>query len=146
DIVYQTDKVLKQWFPKLSKWFSQVPDSRASYVYSHTSLLYQGLCMFLFKFGSRNHMNNTARYCPLFKDNFNRLFEGMEMAHPDTADNYFQSLDAGDLSKVRTNMVKSLIEKKRINTFKGHYLVSIDGVCISTHEENLNEELLFTTS
>lgn len=146
DIVYQIDKVRKQWFPKLPQWLGEVPDSRASHTYSNASLLCQGVSLFLFKLGSRNQMTNAARYSPFFKENFSRLFEGMEMAHPDTADNYYRSLKMEDLGRVRTEMVRSLIEKKRIDTFRGHYLVSIDGVCISTHERDLNGQLLHTTS
>src|SRR5690625_5224260 len=115
----------------------EVPDPRSSHTYSMASLLAQGMFLFLNKEASRNAANNRAAYSRFYKENFSRFFEGCSLAHYDTAENLYASLKMEDVEAVKTKMIKKLIEKKRLKTFRGYYLVAIDATEVTSYDQKL---------
>ncbi|HLR00196.1 MAG TPA: hypothetical protein VK102_07445 [Sphingobacterium sp.] len=147
DILYQQHKVLTQWFPDLKKWMDEVPDPRSFCTYPVASLLSQGMFLFLSKDSSRNMANNRAAQGNFYKENFSRFFEGMEWAHFDTAEDLYRRIDKKDIEEVKAQMVRSLIEKKRITTFRGYYLVAIDATGVTSYDQKLaGAKLTYKTS
>ena len=51
-----------------------------------------------------------------------------------------------EIEKVKTKMVKSLIEKKRISSFNGRYLVAVDATGVTTYDEDPKNKLPHKTS
>lgn len=124
----------------------QVPDPRLFHTYSMSNLLCQGMFLFLCEEPSRNSMNNRAEHGPFFKSNFSLLFEGMELAHCDTVDDILRQLNMEAIENIKIKMIKSLIEKKRISSFYGRYLIAIDATGITTYDEDLQNDLLHRQS
>jgi hypothetical protein len=71
------------------------------------------IAMFLFKKGSRNAFNNE-RSESRFKKNFQRTFK-VRLPHMDTVDKVMRQLDEGQLERLKTELVSTLIEKKVCN-------------------------------
>jgi len=106
------------------------------------SILMQGIFMFLCQGASRNQMNNQATFGNFLKDNFGRLFPGMEWAHFDTVDEILRSLKMEEVEEVKTRIIKSLITSKRITTMYGYYLIAVDATGVTSYDEELCGELL----
>lgn len=123
-----------------------VADPRLFCKYSIGNLLSQGVFLFLSGEASRNGANNRAIHGPFYKENFSRLFGGMEWAHPDTADNLYRTINWEDVETVKTRMIRSLLSKKRINSFMGHFLVAIDATGMTSYDEQQREELVHKKS
>lgn len=142
-MAYQQDKVLKQWFPHLFEWMDAVDDPRKFHKYSTANLLLEGLYLFMNQERSRNELNNRAFYGSYYKENFSRMFKGMEWAHFDTVDNLLRMLDYEQVEGVKTKMIRSLIKNKRIKPFKkwGCYLIAIDATGVSSYDEKQREKL-----
>ncbi|TAM97729.1 MAG: hypothetical protein EPN39_10675 [Chitinophagaceae bacterium] len=135
DLIYQQHKVLTQWFSELPAWMEEVADHRKFYTYSMANLLSQGMFLFLSGEASRNAANNRAEHGLFYKSNFSRLFEGMSWAHLDTVDDLFRGLSLETVEEVKTKMIRELIEKKRITSFYGRYLIAIDATGVTTYDE-----------
>ena len=125
---------------------NSVPDPRLFHTYSIGNLLSQGMFLFLSGEASRNAVNNRAKHGPFYKENFSSLFDGMNLAHCDTVDNLLREVSMEAIEKVKTKMVKSLIEKKRISSFCGRYLVAIDATGVTTYDEDPKGDVVHKTS
>lgn len=117
-----------------------IEDPRLFHKYPLSNLLCQGLFMFMTGESSRNATNNRAAHSAFYKENFHRMF-GMEWAHMDTADNLFRILDWESLEQVKAQMLRLLIEKKRIKpSFCGKYLIAIDATGITSYDEEAGRQ------
>lgn len=110
------------------------------------NLLCQAMFLFLCGEPSRNSMNNRREHGPLFESNFSLFFEDMKLAHFDTVDDTLREISMEEVEKVKVKMIQSLIEKKRISTFYGRYLIAIDATGITTYDEDQKEHLIYRTS
>lgn len=137
---------MKQWFPLLPKWMNAVPDPRLFHKYSMSNILSEGMFLFLSGEASRNAMNNRAEHSPFYKENFSRLFEGMNLAHFDTVNNVLQEINMEDMEQVKVKMIKLMIEKKRISSFYGRYLIAIDATGVTTYDDDPKNELVYKES
>lgn len=63
---------------------------------------------------SRNSLNNRAEHVRFYKQNFSLLFDGMELAHFDSADGLLRTLKYEQIKEVKTKMVRPLFKAKRI--------------------------------
>lgn len=124
----------------------EVNDPRQFPTYSKENLLCQGLFLFLSQESSRNALNNRAQHGDCYKNNFSSLFGGMNWAHFDTVDDFLRMSNMEDVEKVKTKMIKSLIEKKRIISFYGRYPVVIDATGVTTYDEDPEGNLLHRNS
>ena len=107
------------------------------------NLLSQGMFLFLSGEASRNAGNNRAEHGRFYKDNFSRLFEGMDWAHLDTVDDLLRQIRMEEVEEVKTKMIRHLIEKKRITSFYGCYLIVIDATGVTTYDEDARGDLLY---
>ena len=105
------------------------------------------LAMFLFKEGSRNAFNNE-RQEEQFKHNYEKIFK-LRLPHMDTVDKVLRELEEDQLEKLKTELVRGLIEKKVFykHRFLGqYYQVVIDGSHIMNVEEGHCPHCLHRTS
>lgn len=98
--------------------------------------------LFLSQEASRNAANNRAEHGQFYKDNFSRLFEGMNWAHLDTVDDLLRQISMEDAEEVKTKMIRDLINKKRIVSFYGRYLIVIDATGVTTYDNDPEGKLL----
>lgn len=103
--------------------------------------------MFLSGENSRNAFNNSIRYGKEANNNFGLLFKNCRLAHTDTVDNYLSTLTSEDIEGVKTTLIRSMLESKRISPgIDGHYLIAIDGVHIATYDHDVEDRLLSRAS
>lgn len=143
DVIYEQHKVLYQWFPQLVGWMNEVPDPRKFHRYSVGNLLMEGLFLFLTGEASRNAANNRAAHGSYYQDNFRRLAEDLEWAHLDTVDDLLRMIQWTEVEEVKNKMIRRLIEKKRIASFYGRYLVAIDATGVSSYDQDSGGTLLY---
>jgi hypothetical protein len=110
-----------------------------------SNLLTQGIFMFMMKGGSRNNMNNWgASDC--MQENFSRLFPNMKWAHFDSVDEILRTIEMEDVEKVKTQMIKEMIRKKRIATMYGYYPIAVDATGVTTYAKDTGGNLLHKTT
>lgn len=107
---------------------AQLSDIRKRKDYGCDELLYASLAMFIFKAQSRNAFNNDRRHSSEFKSNCQKLFSA-DLPHLDAVQDFFETLPAGELEKIKVNMVSRLITNKVFYRYKifDHYSVAVDG-------------------
>ncbi len=123
----QVSITIKRHFPDFLNLLAQVSDQRKQPIYKVEELLMAVVAMFLFKRGSRNHADNTARkgsYC----FNFERLF-GCRLPDLDTSNRLLKQLDPKELEEIKRKMVQLLLRAKVLNKYKLfglYHLIGID--------------------
>lgn len=128
NLVFRLRKTIDQHFPDLYERLRQIPDCRQAPDYRLVEILMAGLCLFLFKKGSR-HALNDERADPVFRRNYARLFK-VRLPHMDTVDAVLQVLDESHLERLKVALVQGLLAKKifrRQRLFATWYQVAIDG-------------------
>jgi len=93
------------------------------------------VCMFLFKRGSRNAMNQIS-VKQSFVDNYYKLF-GMDCPHMDACEDFFRNLSPDCLEQIKHRMIKLLLEKKSLHKFRLlglYHIIAIDGVCVCSYD------------
>jgi hypothetical protein len=92
-----------------------------------------GLSMFIFKRGSRNQADMGVN--ATFEQNYAVVF-GMRIPIMDTVDIFLRKLEPKELEKLKTVLVKHLMEKKVLEKWKygGRYLVSVDGTGLCSYD------------
>ena len=91
--------------------------------------------MFLIHGGSRHKMNGLAKHGTHFKENFERLYPGMQWAHFDTINNLICATSVDDLCLVRKRLVQSLIRQKVLRTKDGYHHIIFDGTGICSYKQ-----------
>jgi hypothetical protein len=125
---------VQHFFPSLLDELGQLPDHRKQSSFSTAELSMAAICMFLFKRGSRNAMNELSQK-QSFCDNYRKLF-GMDCPHMDAVEDFFRLLSAPSLEHIKHRMLQHLLEKKTLHKFRLlgiYHIIAIDGVCISTY-------------
>ena len=107
------------------------------------NILMQGLFMFLCQGDSRNQMNNRAAFGDYLKENFCRLFPGLQWAHFDTIDEVLNKITMENLEQVKTRMLREMIKKKRITTTYDYYMIAVDATGVTTYDEDPGGKLLY---
>lgn len=136
-LAYELRKIIRNHFPDLSALLQQLPDSRERRDYQTRELLMAAIGMYIFKEGSRNALNNDRLHSQEFSGNFEKLFQ-CRLPHMDTTQTFLETLPAGKIEEVKTDLISRLIDKKVFYPYKmfGCYLVAIDasGVVSSTKD------------
>ncbi len=85
-----------------------------------------GICMFIFKFGSRNNTDKVIT--SKFEGNFIRIFN-LRLPLMDTVHVFLKKLCPSELEKINQILVQKLIKKRVLDKFRynGRYIVAIDG-------------------
>jgi hypothetical protein len=120
---------IEHFFPELLSELCLLPDHRKQKFYSTKELTMAAICMFLFKRGSRNAMNQTSEKTT-FADNYKKLF-GISCPHLDATEDFFRQLPTQVLEAIKHGMIKKLLEKKSLHKFrllKLYHIIAIDGV------------------
>jgi hypothetical protein len=123
----QSAVVIKRHFPHLLEMLSRMPDSRERPQYKTEELLMAAISIFLFKRGSRNHADNTAKK-GRYKANYERIFK-CRLPDTDTSDELLRELPPEHLENLKRDIVRLLVRKKVFDKFryKGLHQVAIDG-------------------
>lgn len=125
--------VLKRHYPNFHELVNSIPDHRSRRSYEVAELIMAGLSMFIFKRGSRNQADLCVNAS--FEQNYAMVF-GMRIPIMDTVDVFLRKLAPRELEKLKTVLIKHLIEKKALEKWKyGHYyLVSADGTGLCSYD------------
>lgn len=127
-MVFQINKTIKHYFPDLKKRLSEIPDVRKRTDYEISEIIMAGICLFLFKEGSRNAFN-LDRKEQSFSIKYKQIFN-MRLPHMDTVDDVFRLLNSNELETLKADFVRLLIKNKVFQKFKffpNQYLIAIDG-------------------
>jgi len=134
-LVSHLNLVINRHFPGLFEQFSQMPDYRKRPRYEVRELIVSGLLIFLFKQGSRNQADNTAKNLD-YQDNIKRFF-GVNVADNDTVDLFLRQLNPSELAKIKQDMFREIVRSKALQKFKlfgQYYLLAIDGTGLQTYD------------
>jgi len=130
-IAYELRKTIRSYFPNFQKRLAQVADPRKRKEYGSNELLSAAIGMFIFKAQSRNAVNNDRRHSSEFTSNFQKLFNA-SLPHLDTVQDFFELLQPAELEKIKTDLIKRLIDKKVFYKYKilGHYMITFDATVV----------------
>lgn len=139
--------VIKRHFPDFMELLSGVSDYRQRPQYEVKELLMAVICMFLYKRGSRNSMDNTLNkgYCA---KNLEQIF-GCVLPDLDTSDKLLRKLAPVELEEIKQKLVSRLITRKVLNNFRLlglYYVVAIDGTGVQSFKEEPYPECPYKTS
>jgi len=140
-------RVINQYFPDLIERIGEIEDYRHKSEYHLTELIIACIAMFIFKEGSRNAFNNDREEAN-FQKNFRQIFK-TRLPHMDTVNDVMVRLKTDELEKLKTSMVRTLIEKKvlhKFRLFKKYFIVAVDGTGVHNFSERHCEHCLTKTS
>ncbi len=123
----QVGITIKRHFPEFLELVGQVSDHRKRPVYKVKELLMAVEEMFLFKRGSRNHVDNSAAKGN-YSRNFERLF-GCRQPDLDTSNNILKVLMAEELEEIKRSLVQILLKAKvleKYQLFGAYHLIGTD--------------------
>lgn len=125
--------VLKRHYPNFNELLAYIADHRRRRTYEVAELIMAGLCMFIFKRGSRHQADLGVNAS--FERNYVVVF-GMHIPIMDTVDVFLRKLNPGELENLKELLVKRLIEKKVLEKwkYKDSYMVSVDGTGICSYD------------
>ena len=137
DIAYELRKILRSYFPDLSKKLAGLPDHRTRKDYGCEELLQAALSMFIFKAQSRNAVNNDRRHSGEFKSNFQKLFNA-SLPHLDAVQDFFSILPVTELENLKADLIRHLITNKVFSKYKlfEQYMVAVDATGLVSCEED----------
>lgn len=146
-VIWQIGKVLTSYFPDLYDKLSGIVDPRKRREYALTELVMGGIMLFVFKEGSRNAFDNERKEA-VFSRNYQRAFH-LQLPGMDAVEDLYRLLDAGELEKLKTFLIKELVEKKVFHRFRflgKRYLIAIDGTGVASYASNYCGECTSKTS
>jgi hypothetical protein len=126
--------VLKRHYPDFNLLLETIPDHRARKTYQVAEIIMAGLCMFIFKRGSRNNMDNLVS--PGVEKNFTTLF-GIRLPIMDTVHVFLKGLPPSALESLKQVLVSKLIEKRVLDKFRflSRFIVAIDGTGVYSSDQ-----------
>jgi secreted Zn-dependent insulinase-like peptidase len=105
------------------------------------------IAIFLFKFGSRNKLNNKRREKP-FVANYEQTF-GVRLPHQDTTKDVLRKLSPEKLEQVKMDLISNMLEQKWLQHYRlqnKYYLVAIDATGVVSFDHKHCEHCLTKTS
>lgn len=124
---------LLHFFPDFNAWLDQLPDPRLKpmTIYPTRFLAWWGICLYLFRLGSRRQLDFDLSADSRAVDNLNRLAGTTMTTRPvhDTLDYFLGRSGSAGLSGLRKQMIFRLIRMKVLEQarIQGRYQVVIDG-------------------
>jgi len=136
-IAYELRKIISSYFPDFQKQLAQAADHRKRKEYGNNELLWAAIAMFIFKAQSRNAVNNERRHSREFISNFQKLFH-VDLPHLDSVQDFFELLPPAELEKIKTDLIKRLIDNKFFYKYKifDHYMVAVDASGVVSCDED----------
>ncbi len=145
--VMQTGIVIKRHFPEFMELLSNVSDYRECPQYEVQELLIAVMCMFLFKRGSRNSMDNTVKKGH-FAKNLEKMF-GCTLPDLDTSDKLLRKLAPVEIEGIKQKLISHLIARKVLNKFRVfelYFVVAIDGTGVQSFDKEPYPECPYKVS
>ena len=139
--------VIKRHFPEFMELLSEVSDYRKRPQYEVQELLMAIICMFLFKRGSRNSMDNAMNKGN-YAINLEKIFD-CSLPDLDTSNRLLQKLKPEELENIKQKLVSRLIIRKVLHKFRFldlYYVVAIDGTGIQSFNKEPYPECPYKTS
>jgi hypothetical protein len=134
-MVSQLSVIINRSFPDLYQEISRLPDYRKRPHYEVSELIVSGLLIFLFKQGSRNQADITAKNLD-YQDNIRRFF-GVRLADNDTVNLYLQHLDPARLEQIKQSMFRALVKSKKLQKYKfngKYFMLAVDGTGLQSYD------------
>lgn len=134
-LISQLGVVLNRHFPDLYREISEFPDYRKRPQYEVLELIVSGLLMFLFKQGSRNQADSTAKNLD-YQDNIKNIF-GVKVADGDTVNLYLRWLEPAELERIKQTMFRALVKSKTLQKYKfdgKYFMLAIDGTGLQSFD------------
>lgn len=139
--------IIKQYFPKLTKWIDNLTDTRhQSYItYDFKICLLTQILAFCSSYQSMNKIGRDFN-SDIVIDNINKILKTnyIELPHKDTLINVISEIKFEELERIQTNIIKTLIRSKMLDKyrFNGLFHVVIDGTGLYSTKINLGEQAI----
>lgn len=139
--------IIKQYFPKLTKWIDNLTDTRnQSYIkYDLKVCLLSQILAFCSGYQSMNKIGRDFNSSDVI-NNINHILKSnyVELPHKDTLINVISEIKHIELEKIQTNIVKTLIRSKMLDKyrFNGMFYIVIDGTGLYSTRVNLGEQAI----
>ena len=139
--------IIKQYFPKLTKWIDNLTDTRnQSYVkYDFRICLLTQILAFCSSYQSMNKIGRDFNSDIVIK-NINHILKTnyIELPHKDTLINIISEIKFEELEEIQTMIIKSLIRSKMLDKyrFNGLFYIVIDGTGLYSTKINLGDQAI----
>ena len=139
--------IMKQYFPKLTKWIDDLTDTRhQSYVtYDFKICLLTQILAFCSSYQSMNKIGRDFN-SDIVIQNINNILKTnyIELPHKDTLINIISGIKFEELEKIQTKIIKTLIRSKMLDKyrFNGYFYIVIDGTGLYSTRVNLGEQAI----
>lgn len=136
-ITFHIGQVINAQFPTLYERAESLLDPRKHCEYALAELVFGGIAMFIFKFGSRNQFDNYRKE-GIFKKDYYRMFK-MRLPSSDAIEDLMRLLGPSEMGALKEVIVKGLIRRKVFNKFRfmdKKFLIAVDGTGTSTYGKN----------
>ncbi len=139
--------IMKQYFPKLTKWIDDLTDTRhQSYVtYDFKICLLTQILAFCSSYQSMNKIGRDFN-SDIVIQNINNILKTnyIELPHKDTLINIISEIKFEELEKIQTKIIKTLIRSKMLDKyrFNGYFYIVIDGTGLYSTRVNLGEQAI----
>ena len=127
-------RTIRHFFPEFNAWMDEIKDPRffPFVVYDKRFLLWWGLCLFLFKLGSRRQLDfELDADGTRVLENLNRLAGTQQKTRPvhKTLNYFLGRIGPQPLVELRTRLVRRLLRMRVLDAarLQGHWVVAIDG-------------------
>ena len=139
--------IIKQYFPKLTKWIDNLTDTRhQSYItYDFKICLLTQILAFCSSYQSMNEIGRDFN-SDIVINNINHILKTnyIDLPHKDTLINIISEIKFEELEKIQTNIIKTMIRSKMLDKyrFNGLFHVVIDGTGLYSTKVNLGEQAI----
>ena len=139
--------IIKQYFPKLTKWIDNLTDTRhQSYVtYDFKICLLTQILAFCSSYQSMNKIGRDFN-SDIVIQNINNILKTnyIELPHKDTLINVISEIKFEELEKIQTKIINTLIRSKMLDKyrFNGMFHIVIDGTGLYSTRVNLGEQAI----
>lgn len=133
--IFQLVENLPHFFPDLFERLQDIKDCRDFPQYKISEIIFAAIAIHIFKAGSRNNFNNLNQN--KFAKNYFQSFK-LRLPHLDTVNLVLKAISNDELEKLKTHLIKGLIERKlfyKYKIFNKYYNVSVDGTGVMTIKE-----------
>ena len=139
--------IIKQYFPKLTKWIDNLTDTRhQSYItYDFKICLLTQILAFCSSYQSMNEIGRDFN-SDIVINNINHILKTnyIDLPHKDTLINIISEIKFEELENIQTNIIKTMIRSKMLDKyrFNGLFHVVIDGTGLYSTKVNLGEQAI----
>jgi len=139
--------IIKQYFPKLTKWIDNLTDTRhQSYItYDLKICLLTQILAFCSSYQSMNKIGRDFN-SDIVIENINNILKTnyVKLPHKDTLINVISEIKYEELEKIQTLIIKTLIRSKMLDKYRlcSMFHIAIDGTGLYSTKVNLGENAI----